>query len=109
ELIAVHKGCYTALLLTRQDGPHRRETVLPTADVVRRFNPAFGQGMTVAAQEVAVLEWLLRERVGQPGPLDRLAQAFFVAIQSVLVVPWSVAESDFMYEEARGTRPADFV
>ncbi len=27
-LIAVHKDCYTALILTRQGGPHRRETDL---------------------------------------------------------------------------------
>ncbi len=26
-LIAVHKDCYTALILTRQGGPHRRETI----------------------------------------------------------------------------------
>ncbi|MGY4233574.1 2-polyprenyl-6-methoxyphenol hydroxylase-like FAD-dependent oxidoreductase [Bradyrhizobium sp. USDA 4449] len=83
--------------------------LLPIGDVVCRFNPAFGQGMTVAAQEVAVLERLLRERVGQPAPLDGLAETFFAAIESVLAAPWSVAESDFMYEKTRGTRPADFV
>ena len=27
ELIAVHKDCYTALNLTRQGGPRRRETL----------------------------------------------------------------------------------
>ena len=27
-LIAVHKDCYTALILTRQGGPHRRETLI---------------------------------------------------------------------------------
>jgi len=82
--------------------------LLPIGDVICRFNPAFGQGMTVAAQEVAVLRRLLDERVGRSAPLDGLAQAFFAAIQNVLAAPWAVAESDFMYEKTRGTRPADF-
>ena len=82
--------------------------LLPIGDVICRFNPAFGQGMTVAAQEVGVLLRLLDERVGTAAPLEGLAPAFFKAIQNVIAAPWSLAESDFMYEKTRGTRPADF-
>lgn len=82
--------------------------LLPIGDVICRFNPAFGQGMTVAAQEVGVLRRLLDERVGATAPLEGLAPAFFKAIQNVLAAPWSLAESDFMYEKTRGARPADF-
>lgn len=82
--------------------------LLPIGDVVCRFNPAFGQGMTVAAQEIGVLRRLLDERIGTPAPLAGLAPAFFKAIQNVLAAPWSLAESDFMYEKTRGARPADF-
>ncbi len=28
--MAVHKDCYSAIDLTQQDGPHRRETLAPT-------------------------------------------------------------------------------
>ncbi|MBW7963913.1 FAD-dependent monooxygenase [Bradyrhizobium sp. BR 10261] len=83
--------------------------LLPIGDVICRFNPAFGQGMTVAAQEVGVLRQLLDQRVGTPSALDGLAPAFFAGIQNVLAAPWSVAESDFIYEKTRGARPADFV
>ena len=82
--------------------------LLPIGDVICRFNPAFGQGMTVAAQEVGVLRRLLDERAGTAAPLEGLAGAFFKAIQNVLAAPWSLAESDFMYDKTRGTRPADF-
>ena len=64
--------------------------------------------MTVAAQEVGVLRRLLDERAGTAAPLEGLAGAFFKAIQNVLAAPWSLAESDFMYDKTRGTRPADF-
>ncbi len=82
--------------------------LLPIGDVICRFNPAFGQGMTVAAQEIGVLRRLLDEQVGATAPLEGLASAFFKAIQNVLAAPWSLAESDFMYEKTRGARPADF-
>jgi hypothetical protein len=82
--------------------------LLPLGDVICRFNPAFGQGMSVVAQEVAVLKHLLDARAGAADPLDGLAPAFFAAIQDVLAAPWSVAENDFIYSKTRGERPANF-
>jgi 2-polyprenyl-6-methoxyphenol hydroxylase-like FAD-dependent oxidoreductase len=82
--------------------------LLPIGDVICRFNPAFGQGMSVAAQEVGVLKRLLEARTADSDPLDGLAPAFFAAIQGVLVAPWSVAENDFIYERTRGQCPKDF-
>lgn len=84
------------------------ERLVPVGDAVCRFNPAFGQGMTVAAQQIVVLKRLLAERSTEASPLDRLAPAFFDAVQSVLAAPWSVAENDFIYEKTRGDCPADF-
>jgi 2-polyprenyl-6-methoxyphenol hydroxylase-like FAD-dependent oxidoreductase len=82
--------------------------LIPIADAFCRFNPTFGQGMTVAAQEACVLDRLLNERRGLADPLDGLAQAFFAAIQGLLDAPWGVAENDFIYPQTRGQRPADF-
>jgi 2-polyprenyl-6-methoxyphenol hydroxylase-like FAD-dependent oxidoreductase len=81
--------------------------LLPIGDAICRFNPAFGQGMSVAAQEVAILQRLAAARAAAPDPLDGLAVSFFAAIQAVLVAPWSVAEGDFAYPGTRGQRPAD--
>jgi 2-polyprenyl-6-methoxyphenol hydroxylase-like FAD-dependent oxidoreductase len=82
--------------------------LLPIADAICRFNPAFGQGMSVAAQEACVLNGILNERRGLPDPLDGLAQVFFANIQGLLDAPWRVAEFDFVFPQTRGQRPADF-
>jgi hypothetical protein len=64
--------------------------LLPIGDVICRFNPAFGQGMSVAAQEVEVLKRWLEAQTADSDPLDGLALAFFAAIQEVLAASWSV-------------------
>jgi 2-polyprenyl-6-methoxyphenol hydroxylase-like FAD-dependent oxidoreductase len=84
------------------------DCLLPLGDVICRFNPAFGQGMSVAAQEVGALTRLIEARTLDADPLKGLAQSFFAAIQGFLAAPWAVAESDFIYEKTRGQRPNDF-
>jgi len=49
--------------------------LLPFGDVICCFNPAYGQGMSVAAQEALLLRRLLGSRDGDP--LGGLAPAFF--------------------------------
>ena len=85
------------------------EQLLPIGDAICRFNPAFGQGMSVVAQQAGVLRRLLDARAGAGGRLDGLAQAFFAAIQDVLAAPWSAAENDFIYPKTRGQCPANFL
>jgi 2-polyprenyl-6-methoxyphenol hydroxylase-like FAD-dependent oxidoreductase len=82
--------------------------LVPIGDAICRFNPAYGQGMSVVAQEMGVLKRLLDERAGKPSPLHGLAPAFFAAIQPVLAAPWSMAENDFIYPKTRGQCPAEF-
>lgn len=77
--------------------------LLATGDALCRFNPVFGQGMSVAAQEAVILDRLLAEGV----PMERLARDFFAAIQDTIATPWGVAVSDFVYPATRGVRPAD--
>jgi len=79
------------------------EGLLVTGDALCRFNPVFGQGMSVAAQEAVILERLLAEDV----PMACLARDFFAAVQSPLATPWGVAVTDFVYPATRGVRPAD--
>jgi 2-polyprenyl-6-methoxyphenol hydroxylase-like FAD-dependent oxidoreductase len=82
--------------------------LLPIGDSICRFNPVYGQGMTVAAQEAAALARLLEARRGRPDPLGDLAPAFFAEAGAALDTPWAVAASDFVYPETRGQRPPDF-
>jgi len=81
--------------------------LLPLGDAVCRFNPAFGQGMSVAAQELAILLKLIADREPTGDPLKGLAGSYFTAIQDVLAAPWSVAEGDFAYDKTLGRRPSD--
>jgi 2-polyprenyl-6-methoxyphenol hydroxylase-like FAD-dependent oxidoreductase len=78
--------------------------LLAVGDAVCRFNPVFGQGMSVAAQEAVILRRLLQENI----PAGQLAKQFFTAIQPVIETPWGVAQTDFVHPATRGERPANF-
>lgn len=82
--------------------------LIPVGDSVCRFNPVFGQGMSVAAQEAGVLGRLLVSRAELPDPLEGLAPVFCAEIQDLLGAPWATAVSDFVYPKTRGDRPPDF-
>jgi 2-polyprenyl-6-methoxyphenol hydroxylase-like FAD-dependent oxidoreductase len=81
--------------------------LVPLGDAICRFNPAYGQGMSVAAQEACALRRLLEARISHANPLTGLARPFFAAVQQFLAAPWAVAESDFVHEKTRGQRPHD--
>jgi 2-polyprenyl-6-methoxyphenol hydroxylase-like FAD-dependent oxidoreductase len=80
--------------------------LLPIADAICRFNPVYGQGMSVAALEACLLRKLLETPRG--GPIAELAPTFFAEVQAVIDTPWSVAVFDFAFPDTRGQRPADF-
>ncbi|MFC8849260.1 MULTISPECIES: FAD-dependent oxidoreductase [unclassified Micromonospora] len=70
-------------------------------DAACSFNPVYGQGMTVAAQEAVVLSEHLRK--GLPEPL-----AFLRDIAGVIEVPWQVsAGGDLGFPEVEGPRPPE--
>ena len=81
--------------------------LIPIADSICRFNPVFGQGMSVAAQEAVALGRLIERRLELSYPMDGLAAAFLSSIQELLESPWAIAETDFAYEQTRGARPPD--
>jgi 2-polyprenyl-6-methoxyphenol hydroxylase-like FAD-dependent oxidoreductase len=82
--------------------------LIPIGDSVCRFNPVFGQGMSVAAMEAVVLGKQLARRSGRADPLDVLAEDYLAEIQGCLEAPWATAETDFVYPQTRGERPPDF-
>jgi 2-polyprenyl-6-methoxyphenol hydroxylase-like FAD-dependent oxidoreductase len=82
--------------------------LLPIGDAICRFNPVYGQGMSVAALEACLLKKLL-ERLGEDSdPIAGLASTFFAEMQTLIETPWSVAMLDFAFPETRGQRPTDF-
>jgi 2-polyprenyl-6-methoxyphenol hydroxylase-like FAD-dependent oxidoreductase len=82
--------------------------LLPIADAICRFNPVYGQGMSVAAQEACLLKRLLERLSEKSDPITGLAPAFFAEVPTLLDTPWSVATMDFIHPSTRGQRPADF-
>ena len=83
--------------------------VVPLGDAVCRFNPVYGQGMSVAAQEAVGLGGLLARRAAEPDPLRGLAAEFFSEAVPIVDTPWmSAVIPDFVHPETRGVRPPDF-
>ncbi len=83
--------------------------ILPVGDAFCRFNPIYGQGMTLAAQEACLLGDLLMGAALSPEPLAELQQSFLGEVGSLIEGPWVMsAISDYIYPHTRGERPADF-
>ncbi|MEU3456773.1 FAD-binding protein [Micromonospora sp. NPDC006766] len=75
------------------------EGFIAVADAVCSFNPAYGQGMTVAAAEAMVLRDCLRQ--GR----QELSRRFFAAAAKVVDVPWDMAVgADLRYPTVVGPR-----
>jgi 2-polyprenyl-6-methoxyphenol hydroxylase-like FAD-dependent oxidoreductase len=82
--------------------------LLPIGDAICRFNPVYGQGMSVAAQEACLLRKMLERLGAESNPIAGLASTFFTEVQPLIETPWSVATLDFVFPSTRGQRPADF-
>jgi len=82
--------------------------LLPIGDAICRFNPVYGQGMSVAAQEACLLKEILERLGAESDPIAGLASTFFTEVQPLIETPWSVATLDFVFPSTRGQRPADF-
>lgn len=83
--------------------------LLPFGDAVCRFNPIYGQGMSVAALEADVLHRLLMAQSAESDGLARLATAFFAEAEKLIDTPWSAAAiPDFIDPRTEGQCPSDF-
>jgi 2-polyprenyl-6-methoxyphenol hydroxylase-like FAD-dependent oxidoreductase len=80
--------------------------LLPIGDAICRFNPVYGQGMTVASQEATMLSDLLQTLDGDS--LATLAPTFLTKAETLIADPWAMsAIPDFIYPETIGERPED--
>jgi 2-polyprenyl-6-methoxyphenol hydroxylase-like FAD-dependent oxidoreductase len=81
--------------------------VLPIGDAICRFNPVYGQGMTVASQEANLLSDLLQTLDGHS--LATLAPTFLNKAETLIADPWAMsAIPDLIYPQTIGERPPDF-
>jgi 2-polyprenyl-6-methoxyphenol hydroxylase-like FAD-dependent oxidoreductase len=79
--------------------------LLTMADAACRFNPKYGQGMSVAAAEALALRRQLALLADQDDALAQLSSAYFKAASPIVDMAWSLASLDFAYPQTRGTRP----
>jgi hypothetical protein len=82
------------------------QRLIAVGDAVCVFNPAYGQGLTVAAQQAKLLDELLDGARTLPG----LAQRFQRRLSGLIRLPWSMAtSSDLAWNPASPNRPARLV
>jgi 2-polyprenyl-6-methoxyphenol hydroxylase-like FAD-dependent oxidoreductase len=82
--------------------------LLPIGDAICRFNPVYGQGMSVATKEAGLLHHALQTHAVEPDPLATLAQDFLADAEKLIETPWAAsALPDLIYPQTRGERPAD--
>jgi 2-polyprenyl-6-methoxyphenol hydroxylase-like FAD-dependent oxidoreductase len=79
--------------------------LLPMADAACRFNPKYGQGMSIAAAEALALRRQLALLADQDDALARLSSAYLKAATPMVDMAWGLASLDFAYPQTRGTRP----
>jgi 2-polyprenyl-6-methoxyphenol hydroxylase-like FAD-dependent oxidoreductase len=80
------------------------EGFLTCGDALCSFNPIYGQGMTTAACEAALLDECLREGSGSLSH-GSLSRRFFQRASRLLESPWNIAAgSDLAYPEVEGKR-----
>ena len=84
--------------------------LLPIGDSLCRFNPIYGQGMAVAAQEAVLLRELLQSCASRATDgLSWLADEFPSRCDALVEAPWMTsAVPDFAYPVTTGARPQDF-
>ena len=81
--------------------------LLPLGDAICRFNPAYGQGMSIAAQQAVLLDQVL-QAAGNAQARRAAARAYFAGLGALLAEPWDVVMQDYAYAHLANARPADF-
>jgi 2-polyprenyl-6-methoxyphenol hydroxylase-like FAD-dependent oxidoreductase len=88
-----------------QDFP---DGLVPVGDALCRFNPVYGQGMTVAAKEAVLLHQVLATRAAEHQSLAGLGLSFFAEAKSLIATAWTMAAiPDLAFPSTRGDRPTD--
>jgi 2-polyprenyl-6-methoxyphenol hydroxylase-like FAD-dependent oxidoreductase len=82
--------------------------LIPIGDAICRFNPVYGQGMSVAAKEALLLHRLLAARTVERDPLAGLGPQFLAETKPLIETAWTMAAlPDLAFPTTRGDRPAD--
>jgi hypothetical protein len=79
------------------------------ADSICRFNPIYGQGMSVAARQAKLLRDVLGCVAQGADPIETIQPHFMSEVVSLLQAPWDMGvNADFAYPSTRGERPEGY-
>jgi len=82
--------------------------LLPFGDTICRFNPTYGQGMSVAAKEACLLLELLQAAAQEDKEIRSVPHDFLTQAQPIIDAPWATAViPDFLDPLTEGERPTD--
>jgi 2-polyprenyl-6-methoxyphenol hydroxylase-like FAD-dependent oxidoreductase len=82
--------------------------LVPFGDTICRFNPVYGQGMSVAAQEACLLQGLLAGASAEGQGINGLTLTFLAGVQKLIETPWGMsAIPDYLDPLTEGPRPPD--
>jgi 2-polyprenyl-6-methoxyphenol hydroxylase-like FAD-dependent oxidoreductase len=82
--------------------------LIPFGDTICRFNPTYGQGMSVAAKEACLLLDLLQAAAQEGKELCSVSRDFLIQAQPIIDAPWATAViPDFLDPLTEGERPPD--
>jgi 2-polyprenyl-6-methoxyphenol hydroxylase-like FAD-dependent oxidoreductase len=85
------------------------EALIPIGDAMSSVNPTYGQGMTVAACEAEALADILHRRTESRASLEGVAREYLLIAAEISGRAWSLSiNSDYVYPETEGERPANF-
>jgi 2-polyprenyl-6-methoxyphenol hydroxylase-like FAD-dependent oxidoreductase len=86
--------------------PRLPRGLLPVADSLCRFNPVYGQGMSVAARQAKLLHDTLARVAEERDPIPALQKEFMANVAPLLQAPWIMGvNADFAFPSTRGERP----
>jgi 2-polyprenyl-6-methoxyphenol hydroxylase-like FAD-dependent oxidoreductase len=78
---------------------------IPLGDTICDFNPVYGQGMAVAAQQAVLLRRLLDDSAGR---LATLPAAYLEGLSAIIAPAWASSVRELAFPGATGERPPDF-
>lgn len=82
--------------------------LIPFGDTICRFNPVYGQGMSVAAKEACLLRDLLQATAEGAKEFESLPSEFLTQAEQIIDAPWALAVvPDFIDPLTEGERPPD--
>ena len=89
--------------------PRLPKGVLPIGDLLCRFNPIHGQGMSVAAKQARLLRIVLEAATAKSDPLSAISTGFMAQVEFVVRTPWVLStNADLAFPATRGERPENF-